>query len=89
MRFAVALSLLIIGRAIAAEPIIVELWPGKTPGDVGIKSDPPVEDCRPDKTDHERLEADADDLSATRGAKYRRGDDHLPGRRVLGSVLGA
>ena len=27
----------ITGVAAAAEPVVVELWPGKTPGDVGIK----------------------------------------------------
>ena len=29
-------SVLAAGKALAAEPIVVELWPGKTPGDVGI-----------------------------------------------------
>ena len=40
-RIALAVSLfvgvLVDIPAVAAEPIVVELWPGKTPGDVGIK----------------------------------------------------
>src|SRR5215207_2848741 len=36
MRIAVALGLLVIGRAVAADSLVVDLWPGKTPGDVGI-----------------------------------------------------
>ncbi|MGP0068661.1 MAG: alpha/beta hydrolase [Isosphaeraceae bacterium] len=40
-RIAIALSLLLGGfatsPAFAAEPLVVDLWPGKTPGDVGIK----------------------------------------------------
>src|SRR6185295_1003283 len=29
-------SLMLASRVLAAEPVVVELWPGKTPGDVGI-----------------------------------------------------
>jgi acetyl esterase/lipase len=31
------LGLLVASQAIAAEPLVVDLWPGKVPGDVGIK----------------------------------------------------
>jgi acetyl esterase/lipase len=30
-------GLLMTGPAAAAEPVVVDLWPGKTPGDVGVK----------------------------------------------------
>ena len=33
------LMLLTTGAAPAAEPLVVELWPGKTPGDVGIEGE--------------------------------------------------
>src|SRR3954454_13662703 len=37
MRFAVVvICVLVVGRGWAAEPLVVDLWPGKTPGDVGI-----------------------------------------------------
>ena len=28
--------------ALAAEPLVVDLWPGKTPGDAGIKGQKPA-----------------------------------------------
>jgi acetyl esterase/lipase len=39
MRIIVAISLLLVGRAFAAEPLVVDLWPGKPPGDVGISGE--------------------------------------------------
>src|SRR5206468_2143457 len=39
-RIALAVSLLIgFVRASAAEPLVVDLWPGRAPGDVGIKGE--------------------------------------------------
>lgn len=32
-------TLFLCGSAVAADPIVVDLWPGKTPGDVGIKGE--------------------------------------------------
>src|SRR5262245_56051389 len=36
---ALLVGLLLANAAVAAEPLVVDLWPGKTPGDVGIKGE--------------------------------------------------
>src|SRR6185312_1373139 len=41
MALAISLSVVLIGNltSFAAEPLVVDVWPGKTPGDVGIKGE--------------------------------------------------
>ena len=79
-RFALCLSLLAglapAVAAIPAEPVVIDLWPGKTPGDSGIKgqetqSDSPVAAGRSDEADHERDETDTHDLPAAQGERTR------------------
>src|SRR5215203_2978007 len=36
---ALVIGLLVARATLAAEPIVVNVWPGKTPGDVGIKGE--------------------------------------------------
>ena len=80
--------------AFPSEPLVVELWPGKVPGDVGIKGQ---ETSRihqsplvgPTKLITNVTQADPHDLPASPGKEHRNGDDDLSGRRLLGPLLGA
>ncbi len=87
--------------ALAAEkPLVVELWPGKVPdepGDDWPGEGPHVAEAGPqtgrghraDPAGDQRHQADHHDLSAGEGQGHRRRGRDLPGRRLLGPLLGA
>ena len=80
--------------AFAAEPLVVDLWPGKTPGDVGIKGQETSRIHQSPLVGPTKLITNVTKPTLTiyrppQGQEHGDGDDHLPGRRLLGPVLGA
>ena len=92
-RIVFAALLFVAIPAFAAEPLVVDLWPGKTPGDVGIKG----EETRRihqsplvgPTTLITNVRADPHDPSRSQRQEYGHGDVDLSGRGLLGSLLGA
>ena len=74
--------------------MVIDVWPGKTPGDVGIKGQETSRIHQSPLVGPTKLITNVTKPTLTiyqppTGKEHRDGDDHLPGRRVLGSVLGA
>ena len=78
----------------AAEPLVVDLWPGKTPGDVGIKGQETSRIHQSPLVGPTKLITNVTKPTLTiyrpaEGQEHGNGDADLPGRRLLGSLLGA
>jgi acetyl esterase/lipase len=55
IRVALALlCLLVAGPVVAVEPVIIELWPGKVPGDIGIRGEEKSFEAPPRKTEPDK-----------------------------------
>ena len=97
-RIALAVSLLVgwflALPALAEGPLVVDLWPGKTPGDVGIKGQETSRIHQSPLVGPTKLITNVTKPTLTiyrpaEGQEHGHGDAHLPGRRLLGPLLGA
>ena len=92
-RLAVLAGWLVTAPALAAEPLVVDLWPGKVPADVGIKGQEtsrihPSPLVGPTKLITNVTRPTLTIYRPSPGQEHGYGDGDLSGRRLLGSLLG-